>query len=103
MYGGDSHQSYGKPCTLALSNRSLIGSEQEVAKTRLQLDGELQQKAKAGPAAEPVRQKVYSGPVNALAKTYKFEGIRGVQRGLGAAYTYQILLQVVLSHQIRRI
>lgn len=72
----------------------------EVAKTRLQLDGELQSRsaARAIPAALadkiPVvptslkagpNGRVYSGPLDCLKKTWQFEGIRGVQRGLGAA------------------
>ncbi|KAK4050169.1 Mitochondrial oxaloacetate carrier protein [Microbotryomycetes sp. JL201] len=99
----------------------------EVAKTRLQLDGELQgkkgvilptQTAPAGTAAiqlepraaaaataggsqgtttssahgAPRSGPVYTGPIDCLKKTYKFEGLRGIQRGLGAAYTYQIAL-----------
>ncbi|KAN0100370.1 Mitochondrial carrier domain containing protein [Tylopilus felleus] len=55
----------------------------EVAKTRLQLQGEL---AKSG------GQKVYKNAIDVLAKTWKNEGIRGLQRGLGAAYVYQALL-----------
>jgi len=55
----------------------------EVAKTRLQLQGEL---AKGG------GQKVYNNAIDVLAKTWRNEGIRGLQRGLGAAYAYQILL-----------
>ncbi|KZT30777.1 mitochondrial carrier [Neolentinus lepideus HHB14362 ss-1] len=55
----------------------------EVAKTRLQLQGEL---AKAG------APRVYKSAVDVLAKTWRNEGIRGSQRGLGPAYAYQILL-----------
>ncbi|KAJ7897179.1 mitochondrial carrier domain-containing protein [Mycena olivaceomarginata] len=60
-----------------------ISNPAEVAKTRLQLQGEL---AKAGTA------KVYKNAFDAMGKTYKNEGIRGIQRGLGPAYAYQILL-----------
>jgi hypothetical protein len=59
-------------------------NKQEVAKTRLQLDGELAS-AKNAP-------KVYNNSLDVLRKTVKFEGIRGIQRGLGAAYAYQITL-----------
>jgi solute carrier family 25 protein 34/35 len=77
----------------------------EVAKTRLQLDGELQGRAhiklapavagsgaaaagipevhasvKAGPSG-----KVYTSALDCMQKTWKFEGLRGIQRGLGAA------------------
>jgi len=55
----------------------------EVAKTRLQLQGEL---AKGG------GKKVYKNAIDVFAKTWRNEGIRGMQRGLGAAYAYQILL-----------
>lgn len=55
----------------------------EVAKTRLQLQGEL---AKGGGV------KVYNNVLEAFAKTWRNEGIRGVQRGLGPAYAYQLLL-----------
>ncbi|KAG8876268.1 Mitochondrial oxaloacetate carrier protein [Tulasnella sp. 331] len=56
----------------------------EVAKVRLQLQGEL---SKAGEFA-----KVYKNAGDVLAKTWRHEGIRGIQRGLAPAYVYQILL-----------
>jgi solute carrier family 25 protein 34/35 len=55
----------------------------EVAKTRLQLQGEL---AKGGGV------KVYNNALDVLAKTWRNEGLRGLQRGLSPAYAYQILL-----------
>ncbi|KIK70643.1 hypothetical protein GYMLUDRAFT_253985 [Collybiopsis luxurians FD-317 M1] len=60
-----------------------ISNPAEVVKTRLQLQGEL---AKAGAV------KVYKHAPDAFVKTWKNEGIRGLQRGLGPAYVYQILL-----------
>lgn len=73
----------------------------EVLKTRLQLDGELQGKAHLKPAAAGAAAvkipdahassvagpsgKVYNGTFDCLGKTWKSEGIKGVQRGLGAA------------------
>ncbi|KAG6900509.1 hypothetical protein C0993_009462 [Termitomyces sp. T159_Od127] len=60
-----------------------ISNPAEVAKTRLQLQGEL---AKGGGV------KVYNNAVDVIRKTYVNEGLRGVQRGLGPAYVYQILL-----------
>lgn len=60
-----------------------ISNPAEVAKTRLQLQGEL---AKGG------EKKVYKSALDVFAKTWKNEGIRGMQRGLGPAYAYQILL-----------
>lgn len=75
-----------------------------MAKTRLQLDGELSggkgailpvKPAVPGAVAEaPIvpaelkkgaSGKVYAGPIDCLKKTYQFEGVRGLQRGLGAA------------------
>ncbi|KAI9061390.1 oxaloacetate carrier [Trametes sanguinea] len=55
----------------------------EVAKTRMQLQGELMRHG---------GNKVYSNVFDALIKTWRNEGFRGVQRGLGPAYVYQILL-----------
>ncbi|KAK7465453.1 Mitochondrial oxaloacetate carrier protein [Stygiomarasmius scandens] len=60
-----------------------ISNPAEVIKTRLQLQGEL---AKGG------SPKVYKHAGDAFAKTLKNEGIRGLQRGLGPAYMYQMLL-----------
>jgi hypothetical protein len=48
----------------------------ELAKTRLQLQGEL---VKGGGA------RVYKGPLDVLSKTWRNEGLRGLQRGLGPA------------------
>ncbi|KAA1106170.1 Mitochondrial oxaloacetate carrier protein [Puccinia graminis f. sp. tritici] len=55
----------------------------EVAKTRLQLDGEL--RSKGSP-------KAYTNTFDVLTKTAKSEGLRACQKGLGAAYTYQFAL-----------
>lgn len=60
-----------------------VSNPAEVAKTRMQLQGEL---AKEG------AQKVYKNALDCLAKTWRNEGIRGLQRGLNTAYAYQILL-----------
>lgn len=76
----------------------------EVAKTRLQLEGELGGRIPATavpstgatpvipnaaglskPLAGAVRAKVYTSAADCMRKTWKFEGIGGVQRGLGAA------------------
>ena len=48
----------------------------EVAKTRLQLQGEL---AKGGGV------KVYNNALDVLAKSWRNEGLRGLQRGLSPA------------------
>jgi len=55
----------------------------EVAKTRMQLQGEL---TRGGGT------KVYNNVLDCFVKTYRNEGIRGVQRGLPPAYAYQMLL-----------
>ncbi|EGG11517.1 uncharacterized protein MELLADRAFT_33336 [Melampsora larici-populina 98AG31] len=55
----------------------------EVAKTRLQLDGELQQKGSP---------KTYTNTYDVLRKIARAEGLRSCQRGLGAAYAYQFAL-----------
>ncbi|GAA5967350.1 hypothetical protein JCM11641_000521 [Rhodosporidiobolus odoratus] len=82
-----------------------ITNPMEVAKTRLQLDGELQGRAHlpsaagttgAAPTPANVKSaasgKVYTSAADCLRKTWANEGLGGVQRGLGAAYTYQIAL-----------
>ncbi|TCD68317.1 Mitochondrial oxaloacetate carrier protein [Steccherinum ochraceum] len=60
-----------------------ISNPAEVAKTRMQLQGEL---ARGGGV------KVYNNVFDVFRKTWRNEGIRGIQRGLGPAYAYQILL-----------
>ncbi|KAJ2914783.1 hypothetical protein MD484_g5649, partial [Candolleomyces efflorescens] len=60
-----------------------VSNPAEVAKTRLQLQGEL---AKGGGV------RVYNNSLDVFKKTLKNEGIRGLQRGLAPAYAYQILL-----------
>ncbi|RPD82273.1 mitochondrial carrier [Lentinus tigrinus ALCF2SS1-7] len=60
-----------------------VSNPAEVAKTRMQLQGELAAKG-AG--------KVYKNSLDVIAKTWRNEGIRGIQRGLGPAYVYQILM-----------
>ncbi|RXK41945.1 solute carrier family 25, member 34/35 [Tremella mesenterica] len=57
----------------------------EVCKTRLQLQGELQR-------ADSNAPRVYKNVFDVFVKTWKHEGIRGLQRGLVPAYGYQILL-----------
>jgi solute carrier family 25 protein 34/35 len=62
-----------------------VSNPAEVAKTRLQLQGEL--------AKEGVK-KVYSNALDVFRKTWKNEGIRGLQRGLGTAVSSAILLSL---------
>ncbi|KAG8722090.1 Mitochondrial oxaloacetate carrier protein [Ceratobasidium sp. 394] len=68
---------------LAACTAVTVSNPAEVAKTRLQLQGELQ--GRGAP-------KVYKSVFDVFLKTWRNEGIRGVQRGLGPAYIYQILL-----------
>ncbi|KAE8212490.1 hypothetical protein CF327_g3866 [Tilletia walkeri] len=68
----------------------------EVMKTRMQLQGELMassRRAVVGASTgvdPPVR--LYKNAIDCFAKTLRTEGLAGVQRGLSAAYVYQILL-----------
>ncbi|KAF8595572.1 mitochondrial carrier [Ceratobasidium sp. AG-I] len=68
---------------LAACTAVTVSNPAEVAKTRLQLQGELQSKG---------APKVYKNVLDVFVKTWRNEGIRGVQRGLGPAYVYQVLL-----------
>jgi hypothetical protein len=71
----------------------------QVAKTRLQLQGEL---VKGGGI------KVYNNAFDAMIKTWRNEGIRGMQRGLGVAVcqssNFQLtsLTRVLCSMRIRQ-
>lgn len=58
-----------------------VSNPAEVAKTRLQLQGEL---AKGGGV------RVYNNAIDVLTKTWKNEGIRGIQRGLGPAVSFAV-------------
>ena len=55
----------------------LRSTSAEVAKTRLQLQGELMRSASG--------EKVYKNEFDVFVKTWRNEGLRGVQRGLGPA------------------
>ncbi|KAG0052439.1 Mitochondrial oxaloacetate carrier protein [Gryganskiella cystojenkinii] len=57
----------------------------EVIKTRLQLQGELVKQS-------PNIPKIYTSFPQALTHILRYEGIRGIQRGLGSAYMYQLLM-----------
>ncbi|KAI8808824.1 mitochondrial carrier domain-containing protein [Cladochytrium replicatum] len=60
----------------------------EVVKTRLQLQGEFLSAGGTSGAANTA----YKGSFDALIKIFRNEGLRGIQRGLGPAYVYQVLL-----------
>ncbi|KAM3589680.1 Mitochondrial oxaloacetate carrier protein [Umbelopsis sp. WA50703] len=59
----------------------------EVVKTRLQLQGELVRSGTLSAEAKP-----YHNSFQALGLVFRGEGVRGIQRGLGAAYIYQVCL-----------
>ncbi|KIE00369.1 mitochondrial oxaloacetate transport protein, partial [Metarhizium majus ARSEF 297] len=56
----------------------------ETVKIRMQLQGELQQKGR--------QPHFYRGPIHGVGIILRNEGLRGIYRGLGTAYIYQILL-----------
>lgn len=58
-----------------------VSNPAEVTKTRLQLQGEL---AKGGGI------KVYTSPLDVFVKTWRNEGIRGIQRGLSSAVSHML-------------
>ncbi|KAH7043112.1 hypothetical protein BKA57DRAFT_413442 [Linnemannia elongata] len=62
-----------------------ITNPAEVIKTRLQLQGELMRQA-------PGSKRIYTNSGQAFLHIAKYEGIRGLQRGLGCAYMYQIMM-----------
>ena len=61
----------------------------DVAKTRMQLQGEL---AKDGGV------RVYKNVLDVLVKTWRNEGIRGMQRGLGPAVSSSRNSSMELTH-----
>ncbi|KAG8906424.1 Mitochondrial oxaloacetate carrier protein [Tulasnella sp. 403] len=67
---------------LAACTAVTVSNPFEVAKVRLQLQGELQHGV----------EKVYKNVGDVLVKTWRNEGIGGIQRGLFPAYIYQMLL-----------
>jgi hypothetical protein len=70
----------------SLQPQVTVSNPAEVAKTRLQLQGEL---AKDGV------KKVYSSAIDVLGKTWKNEGIRGLQRGLAPAVRISSLYKLI--------
>jgi solute carrier family 25 protein 34/35 len=70
---------------LAACTATTMSNPAEVAKTRLQLQGELMRNG---------YQKIYSNTFDAIEKTFRAEGVRGIQRGLTAAYAYSTVLQM---------
>jgi solute carrier family 25 protein 34/35 len=50
----------------------------------MQLQGELQEKG--------LQPRLYKGPLHGVSVIIRNEGIRGIYRGIGAAYIYQVLL-----------
>ena len=60
----------------------------EVAKTRLQLQGELQKRG---------GQKIYNNAIDAIVKTWRNEGLRGLQRGLAPAVRTYLVASCILD------
>ncbi|PQE05584.1 mitochondrial oxaloacetate transporter protein [Rutstroemia sp. NJR-2017a WRK4] len=56
----------------------------ETVKIRMQLQGELQEKG--------LQPRMYKGPFHGVTVIVKNEGLRGIYRGIGAAYIYQMIL-----------
>ncbi|KAK1832333.1 mitochondrial carrier domain-containing protein [Podospora conica] len=56
----------------------------ETVKIRMQLQGELQDKGH--------QPHHYRGPIHGVSVIVRHEGLRGIYRGLGCAYIYQVLL-----------
>ncbi|CAG7854280.1 Mitochondrial oxaloacetate transport protein [Serendipita indica DSM 11827] len=73
---------------LAACTATTFSNPAEVAKTRLQLQGELVKKG--------TYQPVYLGPTDVLRKAWRSEGIQGIQRGLTGALAYSALLQTCI-------
>ena len=68
----------------AASTAVLFTNPFDVAKTRLQLQGELIEAGKG--------KRVYAGPIDCIVKTMRIEGVRGVQRGLTTAIAREAAL-----------
>ncbi|KAJ1577483.1 hypothetical protein NDA11_002221 [Ustilago hordei] len=78
---------------LAAMTAVTITNPMEVCKTRMQLQGELMSSApRLVSGQERSGARLYKSSLDCFTKTIKWEGIRGVQRGIGAAYVYQLLL-----------
>ena len=82
---------FGTLSRLHITLKVTVSNPAEVAKTRLQLQGEL---AKEG------GKKVYKHALDVFSKTWKNEGIRGMQRGLYPAVRRITCLKLCLSSLI---
>lgn len=71
---------------LATAAAATFSNPFDVAKTRLQIQGEMVHKG--GP-------KKYRNVVHCIYTTYRNEGVRAVQKGLLAAYMYQFFMNGV--------
>ena len=70
-------------CAYQLANTS------EVMKTRLQLQGELQK-------ADSNAPRVYKNVMDVFVKTWRNEGIKGLQRGLFPAVSSRHCLDIIM-------
>ncbi|KAI8060725.1 mitochondrial carrier domain-containing protein [Gongronella butleri] len=73
--------------SLAAMSAVTFSNPIEVVKTRLQLQGELVRAGTLSVASRP-----YHNSFQAMNLIFKNEGFRGIQRGLGVAYIYQVCL-----------
>lgn len=89
LYCGKPSSNYALALVSHTNEQVTFSNIPEVAKTRLQLQGEL---AKSG------GQKVYKNAIDVLAKTWRNEGIRGLQRGLGPAVSSPCTFMVSSSY-----
>ena len=72
------------PGALGASLACLFTNPIEVVKTRMQLQGEL--------TASGNFVKTYKNPIQAFSVIYHNEGIKGIQKGLGPAVGYQVIM-----------
>jgi solute carrier family 25 protein 34/35 len=83
--------------SLAAMTAVLFSNPAESIKTRMQLQGELAERSaaqaasKSGGASVP-SSRIYKGAIDCFVKTAQTEGVKGIQRGLGAALIYQVCL-----------
>eukprot|EP01084_Bolivina_argentea_P133613 235817_1 len=68
----------------ATGSACIFSNPGEVLKTRIQLQGELMAKGEGS--------RAYNGTWDAIVKTIKHDGVRGLQKGLGTGIAYQVVM-----------
>ncbi len=66
----------------ATAGACIFSNPGEVLKTRIQLQGELMAKREGS--------RAYNGTWDAIVKTVKYDGVRGLQKGLATGMAYQV-------------